>query len=114
MNRAEDHIQRAVLQHLNLRAVRNAYWFHPANGGWRSPIEAKIFKSLGVKAGVPDVFIVANARPYALELKTENGRLTPAQHAAQASLRAAGCEVATACGLDQALGQLERGACCTA
>ena len=97
-----------MLEHLSIRAVRNAYWFHVGNGGWRSPVEARIFKSLGVKAGVPDLFIVANGKPYGLELKTERGKLTPVQRAAHVLLQAAGAEVATAYGLDQALDQLER------
>ena len=102
----EAQIQRAILQHLALRAVRDAFWFHPANGGLRSLTEARMFKSLGVVAGVPDLILIANGRPYGLELKTERGRLTPVQRATQALLAAAGAEVATAYGLDQALEQL--------
>ena len=44
---------------------------------------------------------------YALELKTEDGKLTPAQQQAFAELRAAGAIVDVAYGLDQALAQLE-------
>ena len=86
----------------------NSYWFHVPNGGWRSPVEARIFKSLGVKAGVPDLIIIANGKPYGLELKIERGKLTPAQHTAHVMLAAAGAEIATAYGLDEALDQLAR------
>jgi VRR-NUC domain len=106
MKRGEDQIQRAILQHLALRAVRNSFWFHVPNGGWRSPVEARVFKGLGVKAGVPDLILIANAKAYALELKTEGGRLTPIQRTVHVLLAAAGAEVATAYGLDQALEQL--------
>jgi len=50
--RPEDAIQRAVVQHLRARAVPNVFAFHPANGGYRKPIEAAILKGLGVVAGV--------------------------------------------------------------
>ena len=108
MKRLEDQIQRAILEHLAFRAVRDAFWFHVPNGGWRSPIEARVFKGLGVKAGVPDLILIANGKPYGLELKTEGGRLTPIQRTAHVLLAAAGAEVATAYGLDQALEQLNR------
>jgi hypothetical protein len=81
--------------------------FHPANGGWRSHIEAAILKRLGVRAGVPDVIAVKDGRTYALELKPPGGRLTAAQNAAHAALRAAGAVVATTFGLDDAIAVLE-------
>ena len=102
----EAQVQRAVLGHLAFRAVQDVFWFHVPNGGWRSPIEASVFKGLGVKPGVPDLVLIGNGKPYGLELKTERGRLTPVQRTTQALLAAAGAEVATAYGLDQALEQL--------
>jgi hypothetical protein len=81
--------------------------FHPANGGYRKPIEAAILSGLGVRAGVPDVIAVKDSRTYALELKSPGGRLTAAQKAAHAALRAAGAEVEVAVGLDAALHRLE-------
>jgi hypothetical protein len=108
MKRAEDQIQRAILEHLAIRAVPNVFAFHCPNGGWRRPAEARIFKSLGVRAGIPDVLVVAGGKLYALELKTAHGKLTPAQRTAHVMLTAAGAEVATAHGLDEALAVLER------
>ena len=32
--------------------------FHPANGGWRSRVEAAILKGMGVRAGVPDIIAI--------------------------------------------------------
>jgi hypothetical protein len=81
--------------------------FHPANGGWRSRIEAAILKGLGVRAGVPDVIVVKDGRTYALELKSPGGRLTAAQNAAHAALRAAGATVVTSYSLDDAISMLE-------
>ncbi len=46
----EAQLQRAVLDHLAWRAVPGAWWCHYPAGGWRSPIEAAILKSLGTIA----------------------------------------------------------------
>jgi hypothetical protein len=106
-NRPEDLIQRTVFEHLRLRSAPGIFAFHPANGGWRSPIEAAILKGLGVRAGVPDVIAVKEGRTYALEIKSPGGRLTAAQSAAHAALRAAGAEVAVAYGIDAAIATCE-------
>jgi hemin uptake protein HemP len=88
--------------------VPGAWWCHYPAGGWRSPIEAAILKSLGTVAGVPDLLIVHRGQLYALELKTKYGRLTQTQIDTQARLRAAGAMVATAVEIDAALAQLEQ------
>jgi hypothetical protein len=82
--------------------------FHPPNGGYRRPIEAKIFQGMGVISGAPDVFLIHGGQTYALELKSDSGRLTASQVLVQDALRAAGAKVETARGLDAALEQLER------
>jgi hypothetical protein len=107
-NCPEDIIQRAVFEHLRVRCAPGIFAFHPANGGWRSHIEAAILKGLGVRPGVPDVIAVMDGHTYALEIKPPGGRLTAAQNVAHAALRAAGADVATAWGLDDALAVLER------
>jgi hypothetical protein len=106
--RPEQKLQKAVLVHLAWRAVPGAWWCHYPAGGWRSPIEAAIFKSLGVVAGVPDLLIVYRGELYALELKVAHGQLTAAQVETQARMRAAGATVATAIELDAALERLEQ------
>ena len=87
--RREQAIQRAVLQHLEVRAAPDTYWFHVGNGGWRSPIEARVFKSLGVRPGVPDLILIRDGRVFGLELKSEQGKLTPVQQTAHVLMRAA-------------------------
>jgi hypothetical protein len=114
-SRPEQQIQRAVFQHLGVRAASTVFAFHPANCGWRSRVEAAILKGMGVRAGVPDIIAIKGGRCYALELKAPGGRLTPVQRDAHAALAAAGAAVA-AYGLDDALVQLEawglvRGSC---
>jgi hypothetical protein len=103
----EAQIQRAVIQHLQLRPAAGVFAFHVPNGGARRPIEAAILKSLGVTAGVPDLIIVKDGHTHCLELKSESGRLTAAQKATHDALRAAGASVAVADNLDAALQQLE-------
>jgi len=107
MNRPEQQLQRAVLQHLELRSAPNVYWFHVGNGGWRSPIEAAVFKSLGVKPGVPDLILIRDGQTHGLELKADKGRLTPVQATAHVLMRAAGAEAEVAIGIDAALSQLK-------
>ena len=70
----EDQIQRAVFDHLRLRGAPRMFAFHPANGGYRKPIEAAVLKGLGVRAGVPDLIAVHEGRCYGPELKALGGR----------------------------------------
>jgi hypothetical protein len=104
---SEQQIQKAVFAHLRARGTPGAFAFHPANGGYRRPIEAKILQGLGVRAGVPDVIAVHRGRTFALELKAEGGRLTEAQERVLIELREAGATATHAHGLDQALHLLE-------
>ncbi len=106
-SRPEQDIQRAVFEHLAIRGAPGMFAFHPANGGWRSPIEAKILKGMGVKAGVPDIIAIKDGRCYALELKATGGHPTPAQLEVQDSLLLAGASVGVAYGLDDAISWLE-------
>jgi hypothetical protein len=100
-------IQRAVFAHLRARAAPGVFAFHPANGGYRKPVEAAIMKGLGVAAGVPDVIAIHQGRCYAMESKPEGGRPTETQLSTIAALEAAGAFTAVAEGLDRALAVLE-------
>ena len=104
----EQRLQKAVLEHLRWRGVPGLFAFHVPNGGWRSPVEAAIFRALGVVAGVPDILIIRNGRVFALELKTGHGRLTQTQAETQQRMRTAGATVGTAVELDAALERLEQ------
>src|SRR5262245_4461114 len=107
MKRPEQALQKAVCEHLTIRSHHDLYWWHHPAGGYRSPIEAAIFKSIGAKAGLPDLLLLRRGKLYGLELKPEGGRLSPAQTTAHALLRQAGGTIQTAVGLDAALQQLE-------
>lgn len=106
--RPEDAVQRAVFQHLKARAAPGVFAFHVPNGGRRKPIEASIFKGLGVIAGVPDVILFRAGHAHALELKALSGKLSPSQIECHEKLRAAGVEPYVAYGLDDALRWLEK------
>jgi hypothetical protein len=71
--RPEQEIQKALFQHLAVRAASTVFAFHPANGGWRSRVEGAILKGMGVKAGVPDFIAIKGGQCYALELKAPDG-----------------------------------------
>ena len=81
--------------------------FHVPSGGYRRPIEAKILKGLGAKAGIPDVIILHDGHLYGIELKTEKGRPSKAQLEMRDAINNAGGFAVIAYGLDQALRVLE-------
>lgn len=105
--RPEDQIQRAVFDHLRVRGAPRVFAFHPANGGYRKPIEAAVLKGLGVRAGVPDVIAIHQGRCYGLELKALGGRPSELQLATISAMEAAGAICCIAEGLDRALAVLE-------
>jgi hypothetical protein len=108
-DRPEQAIQKALFDHIAWRAAPGVFAFHCPLGGWRSAIEAKIFKSIGTVAGIPDVLVVRNGQLFALELKPERGgRLSDAQHNTHQRMREAGAVVSTAYGIDEAIAQLEQ------
>jgi hypothetical protein len=105
--RPEAAIQRAIFAHLRQRPAPCVFAFHPANGGYRTAVEAAIFKSLGVVAGTPDVIVIKDGATYALELKADNGKLSETQCNTIEAMRAAGAIVGVAVGIDEALAWLE-------
>lgn len=108
IKRPEQDIQKAVVRHLISRGKSGIYYFHPANGGYRKPIEAAILYALGVRAGVPDLFILKDGKCYCLELKAPTGRISPQQGQAMKDLANAGATVGMAFSLDEDLAWLER------
>jgi VRR-NUC domain len=79
----ENALHRACVELLRLYEARGLLTFtHPANGFWRTPAEAGIAKALGQRAGVPDLLVWAvGARHFAVEIKSDRGRLSAAQAA---------------------------------
>jgi hypothetical protein len=104
---SEQAVQRAVFQHIRTRGAPGVIAFHPANGGWRRPVEAAILKGLGVTAGVADIIALHRGHAYAIELKADGGRPTANQMEFISNWNAAGGTGAIVAGLDQALTTLE-------
>jgi hypothetical protein len=104
--RPEQELQRTVVEHLAWRARPGTWWTHVPMGGWRTRVEAGIFKAMGARRGTPDLLLAYRGRTFALELKSDRGRLTAEQRACHEDLELAGVRVATARGLDEALTQL--------
>jgi hypothetical protein len=105
--RAEQQIQRAIVQHLRQRAAPGVVFIHVPNGGKRRPIEAAIFKGLGVRRGASDLLLWHAGRSYAMELKAPGGRATDDQLKFLDDMDRAGALTCVAEGLDAALHTLE-------
>lgn len=105
--RPEQQVHRAVVQHLRQRGAPGVVFIHVPNGGKRKPIEAAIFKSLGVRAGASDLLLWHNRKSFALELKAQGGKPTEAQIEFLADMEKAGAFTCLAEGLDPALAALE-------
>jgi hypothetical protein len=103
----EQDLQRALFEHIRQRGVTGLVAIHCPNGGWRSPIEAKILQGLGVTPGTPDVLLWHDCKSFAMELKSEAGRTTEAQLEMLNRLSQAGAFTAVCHGLDRALAVLE-------
>lgn len=79
--------------------------YHIPNGGKRNKAEAARFKSMGVKAGVPDLHLpVARGRYHSLyiELKAANGRVSENQTEWLAALNQQGNKAVVCYGWEQA------------
>lgn len=104
----ENQIQRAVFSHFKTRGAPNCFALHPKNGGvHQRGRRAGINTGLGVIPGLPDVFILAPGQHYALELKTEKGKLSKEQIDVLVRLGHCGTITGVAYGLDEALAWLE-------
>ena len=105
----EAQLQRLIFEHVRARGAARTFLFHPMNGGIHQiGRRAGINSAMGVVSGVPDLIGVREGRFFALELKTENGRLSDAQQDVLIRLREAGATATHTHGLDQALQILER------
>lgn len=107
VQRPEQAIQKAVFEHIKRRAAPGVFAFHPFSGGYRRPREAAIMKGCGAIAGLPDVIAIRAGKVFALELKAEGRKATPAQIETMAAMEAAGAYTCIADGLDRALATLE-------
>jgi hypothetical protein len=80
MNLSEDRLQADCYQwfHNTYPELRGLLW-HVPNGGVRNAAEANKLKAMGVVPGVADLHFFYKEKLNIFELKTEKGRLSPAQ-----------------------------------
>jgi hypothetical protein len=101
---SEHRLQVLVLQHLELHAVKEAYWFAVPNAARRSMGLAARMKQEGMRAGVADICIMlGGGRTVWIEMKTAKGRQTEAQLEFQKVCEALGHPYILAHSLDEAM-----------
>jgi hypothetical protein len=95
VRRPEEQLQRSVVDLLRLYEARGSLTFtHCPNGGYRTPAEAGMFRSLGVRAGIPDLLVwLPSGGHFQIELKAGSGKLSPAQLAWHATITSLGHRV---------------------
>ena len=87
---SEEFFQYFVVDFLSLALPKEAFFFHIPNGGKRPTREGVKLKKMGVKAGVPDLFIGYRGTAVFLELKVNKGKLSRKQNETIQNLEKAG------------------------
>lgn len=95
--------QRAVIEHLRLRAKPGVVYFHVPNQRRQSPQRGAEWKRQGVLAGVSDLILLHDGKAFALELKAGKGRLSEAQREFMDRWNESGGYAAWASGIDGAV-----------
>jgi len=96
MKRPEQALQIACMKYLKElgEVTKKCFSYHPANGGYRTPVEAAILKSMGVVSGVPDIVIhLHGGKSLFVELKASKGKLTDNQESVHNILKGFGYRV---------------------
>lgn len=87
-NLSENQIQAKFIAWCNDASLRDRrlkdleYIFHIPNGSNKSPATRVLFKKIGLKSGVPDIFLPVPSRGYHglwIEFKSSKGRLSDTQ-----------------------------------
>jgi len=89
---SEEALHRAVAHYLSLALLPPA-WFTTIGHGGGGKVRGGKLKSMGLKAGTPDILIIHN-RAFWIELKTTKGRMSPEQRDVHEALVRAGACVA--------------------
>ena len=85
---SERSLQSQVFEYLDLALPSGAVSFSVPNG------DRKMTTAPGMLAGVPDICIIYDKRPFFIELKSDAGRVEPHQRAVHERLTGAGAVVA--------------------
>jgi VRR-NUC domain len=110
-------LQTALVEHLRLRGRDGVLWLHVPNGGSRDIREAANLQRMGALAGASDLLLFrpgacphcgrARLEGFALQLKSDGGRLSDAQLEFLARFNDAGGHSAVAESIDRALACME-------
>ena len=94
MRYKEEQTQVACVRWFGLQYPEYALLLHHSpNGGYRTAYEGKAFKSMGTRAGFPDlIFLLPRGKhPFlCVEFKTDKGRQTESQKAYQQAVESVG------------------------
>lgn len=85
-SRPEDAVQLAIIALLQAALPPGAVWWATPNGEHRHPVTAARLKRLGVRPGIPDLFVLHAGRLVGIECKAAPKRL-PAGKPSQAKPR---------------------------
>lgn len=94
--RDEDQIQKAICQFLDKALPSDSYYFAVPNGSVlagnprQRGMQMNKLKSTGLKLGCPDLFIIIRGAVFAVEVKTDTGKLSDNQKDACDKIMAAG------------------------
>lgn len=93
----------AVADFLRRAAHHNLIWYHPANEGARSVAAGAKLKAMGMLPGVADfAFVLPGGKAAFLEIKAEDGKLSPDQVSFQILCTRVSVPFAIARSLDEA------------
>lgn len=108
MKAREDQLHQAVADLLDTILLPPAFWVtFPAGVGKLGRATAGRLRAKGLKAGFPDLILIFNGRITGIELKTEDGRISKAQHLMFLRLHEAGMPVFICKSTDDVIGVLE-------
>jgi hypothetical protein len=94
--RDEDQIQKAICQFLDKALPSDSYYFAVPNGSVlagnpkQRGMQMNKLKATGLKLGCPDLFIIIRGIIFAVEVKTDTGKLSDNQRTACDQIVAAG------------------------
>lgn len=96
MRGKEAHLQRTIAAYLRLMLPADVFFTaFPAGGGGK--VRGAQLKSMGLASGVPDLMFIHNGRTRWIELKSDKGRVSDAQHETFCRLYTAGCGNVVVC-----------------
>lgn len=100
----EEHV--AFVQYLELKGY--VYWHTPNQTFTKSWNQKRINKALGVKPGIPDLFVIVGNQVIGVEMKrTKGGTVSASQKDWMKKLAAAGIPTKVCKGADEAISYVE-------